>query len=212
MNVIDLPVSAIIAAEWNSNEMDEGMRTHLKASIRRYGLTTPLVVRLIGDHSYETVGGAQRLAVATEMGFISVPCVVVEADDAEARLLSQALNHVAGQDNLGLRAELIRHLLSELSEEEVLAVLPDSAVSLNALASLGEGDIAEQLAAWERAQLAKLRHLQFQLTDDQLGLVDEALEKALAATMTDGTSPNKRGTALATICRNFIETSAGEAS
>jgi ParB family chromosome partitioning protein len=87
------------------------MLSHLRCSIQRFGLVVPLVVRNVGGTWHEAVGGNQRLKVLQEKGLAVAPCVVVTADDAEARLLSQALNHIAGGDNLGLRAQVLREVL-----------------------------------------------------------------------------------------------------
>ena len=206
MKPIELAVEDIEPASWNSNEMDDAMRSRLRASLHRFGLVVPLVVRRTGDGRYETVGGAHRLNVIKEMDATTAACIVVDADDAEARLLSQALNHVAGQDNPGLRGQVIRDLLHAFPEAEVLCVLPDSAEGLQALASLGKADLAAHLEAWEKAQAARLRHLQFQLTETQLEAVDSAIEQALV--QVDGTnlsSPNRRGNALATICAAYLQ-------
>ena len=200
--VVALPIDAITAPDWNPTEMGEYMRQRLRQSIRRFGMVVPLVVRAVGGGLYETVGGAQRLSVLREDKAVTATCIVVEADDVDARLLSQALNHVAGEENLGLRAEVVRYLLDNLPEEQLLAVLPDSAEDLRALASLGKQDIAQHLEAWQRAQGARLRNLQFRLTEAQLDVVDAALERAQARCTTNET--NRRGAALAEICRKYL--------
>ena len=205
MKTVELPVEVIEPAPWNSNEMDLAMRSRLRASLHRFGLVAPLVVRRTGNGRYETVGGAHRLNVIKEMGASIAACIVVDADDSEARLLSQALNHVAGRDNPGLRAQVVRDLLNALPEAEVLSVLPDSAESLQALASLGKEDLAAHLEAWEKAQAARLKHLQFQLTESQLDVVDSAIKQALVRIdEADGSSPNRRGNALAVICAAYL--------
>ena len=81
--------------------MDEPMFAHLTRSIQRFGFLVPPVVRQVDDGPNETVGGAQRLSVIEALGFEQVPCVVVDADGSNARLLSQALNHIHGEDDLG---------------------------------------------------------------------------------------------------------------
>ena len=101
MQLIQLPIQLIQVPEWNPNGMDEGTRPKLLSSIQRFGLVVPLVVRPLSDGRYETVGGAQRLGVLREMEHDQVPCVIVQLDDAEARLLAQALNRIQGQDDLG---------------------------------------------------------------------------------------------------------------
>ncbi len=61
--------------------------------------------------------------------------MVVNLDDAPARLLTQALNRIQGEDDLGLRAELVRTILETIPEKEITAVLPETAGSLRSLAS-----------------------------------------------------------------------------
>ena len=108
--------------------------------------------------------GNHRLRVLKEMGVSPVPCVIVEMNDADAGLLAQALNHVHGEENLGFRAATIRKVLESISPEEVLSVLPETAIGLKSLASLGKQSPEEYLTHWQQAQPARLKHLQFQLT------------------------------------------------
>ncbi len=68
----------------------------LMASIEAIGVLVPLVVRPKGA-GYEVIAGAGRLAALSALGAApstKVPCVVVEADDAEAILLALAENIV----------------------------------------------------------------------------------------------------------------------
>ena len=53
-----------------------------------------------------------------------MPCVVAQADDGEARLLSQTLNHIVSQDNHGLRGEVLRRIMESTPEREVPDLLP----------------------------------------------------------------------------------------
>ena len=206
MQVVDVFIRSITPPYWNPNQMDAFMASRLRQSIQRFGLVVPLVVREVAPGRYENIGGAQRLVISREMGFDYVPCVVVDADGAEARLLSQCLNRIAGKDNLGLKAELVRELLSSLSEEEVTKLLPETAESLSALASLGQEEMASHLIAWQEAQKARLKHLQIQLTPVQLEVVEEALARLIPrAKMGESDSPNMRGTALYLLCRRLLE-------
>ena len=206
MKLVDLPIGQIREAPWNSNSMDTAMMARLRRSIDRFGMVVPLVVRSIGRNRYETIGGAQRLSVLKELDFKEAPVVVAKADDAEARLLAQALNHIEGEDDLGLRAEVLRTVLEQLTQEEVLSVLPESAESLKALVSLGQETIADHLQAWQKAQAARLKHLQFQLTSDQLAVVEQALHRFLPKVKeADSDSPNTRGTALFLLCKTYLK-------
>jgi ParB family transcriptional regulator, chromosome partitioning protein len=206
MKAIDVPIGQIHEAAWNPNVMDAVMHSRLRRSIRRFGLVVPLVVRPVAGDCYQTIGGAQRLAVLKELGVDPASCVVVEADDANARLLAQALNRIQGQDDLGLQAELIREVLQSLPQEEVLRLLPETAQSLQALASLCQETLADYLKNWQNAQSARLKHLQFQLTPAQLEIVEEALTQVLPQAKEEpGDSPNARGTALYLLCQVYLE-------
>jgi ParB family chromosome partitioning protein len=205
MEIVDLPIDPIIPAGWNPNEMDQTMLEHLRRSIQRFGLVVPLVVRPLGNDRYETVGGAQRLSILKELNIPEAPCVIVAADDAEARLLGQALNHIAGSDNLGLRAQLLREVLEATPSEEVLALLPETAASLQTLTVMGQQSIALALQHWERTQKARLRHLSFQLTDDQLAVVEEVIQRLLPLAAEHHESPNRRGIALYLLCLGYLD-------
>ena len=182
------------------------MLEKLRGSVVRFGIVENLVVRPLHDGSYEVVSGNQRLRVCRDLGMERIPCMVVELDDVEARLLAQALNQLQGDDDLGLKAELVRRVLADLPRSEVLAVLPETSESLTELASLGQEDLAEHLRAWQAAQKARLRHLQFQLTQPQLGTVQEALALIMPqAREAQGESPNARGTALYLLCKAYME-------
>ena len=204
MQLIQLPIHLIQVPEWNPNRMDEVTRPKLLSSINRFGLVVPLVVRSISDGRYETVGGAQRLGALREMEHAKVPCVIVQVDDAEARLLAQALNRIQGQDDLGLRAEAIRHILETMPIEDVFAVLPETADSLDALLALGEADLAQHLQAWQQAQSARLKHLTFQLVQSQLEVVEEALKRAVGGAAGNADNPNRRGNALFDVCKSYL--------
>ena len=206
MKVIDLAVGLLRQAPWNPNVMDSTTRGYLHESISRYGQISNLVVRPLIDGAYEVLSGNQRLALLQEMGYSTVPCVVVDLNDAQARLLSQAMNRIQGTDDLGLRAELVREILKDIPEAEVLDLLPESTDSLKALVSLGQEDIAHYLQNWQQAQEARLRHLQFQLLPSQLEVVEEALARLIPEAKLSGSdSPNMRGTALYLLCKKLLD-------
>ena len=205
MEVIELPIEVLKEAPWNANQIDETMMQRLRASIGKFGLVQNLVVRQVAG-GYEVLSGNQRLKLIHELHFGTVPCVVVSADDSHARLLAQALNHIHGEDDLGLRAELIREVLQVIPEEEVLTILPDTINGLKGMASLGQETVAGYLQNWERARAVRLRNLIFKLTEEQLLLVDKAIEHILPkARRHHGISPNARGTALYLICKSFLD-------
>jgi ParB family chromosome partitioning protein len=139
-----------------------------------------------------------------------VPCVEVQADDVQARLLAQALNAIHGQDDLNKKAALVRELLAAMDAEEVAAILPDGVETLRGLAALGQGggDLGQQLAQWAATEAAKaqakLHVTSFPFSDEQKAVIEDAIAKALALPAVaryDG--PNKRAAALVHIAQEW---------
>ena len=206
MDVVELALEQLSEAPWNPNQMDEAMLARLRESVKRYGLVENLVVRQTTEDKYEVVSGNQRLQLLRERGFILVPCVVVDLDDVQARLLAQARNPSRGDDDLGLRSELLRNVLETVTEDEVAAILPDTTDSLKAIASMDQGTIVDYLQNWQQARAARLKHFQFQLTAAQSEVVEEALSKLIKqAVRARGDSPNTRGTALYLLCKYYLK-------
>ena len=205
MQVIDIQLSQLHPAYWNPNRMEDAMVNRLKKSITRFGLVQSPVVRPIESGGYEVLGGNQRLQVLRELGYAKALCVLVEVDDNEARLMAQALNRIQGEDDMGLKAELVREILESMPEEEVLDLLPETSESLQWLSSVGQQEMAEYLQNLQQAQVAKLQHLQFQLLPYQLEVVEEALSRLFSQAKKDrGPNPNIRGTALFLMCQHFL--------
>lgn len=205
MKVSDINIQSLVYAPWNSNIMDPEMLDYLRESINRYGLTQNLVVRPASNEKYEVLSGNQRLTVLKEMGISPIPCVIVNLDDPHARLLAQALNHIHGDDDLGLRAELIRNVLDKLPESNILSLLPLTPAGLNAIAGIGTEPISSYLTNWQQAQAFRLRRLQFRLTPSQLIVVEKAIAKLMPEIdKNDTDNPNRRGNALFLLCRYFL--------
>ncbi|MFC1968147.1 ParB/RepB/Spo0J family partition protein [Chloroflexota bacterium] len=211
METVDISTTKLRPAPWNPNQMDERMMECLRESISRYGLVEPLVVRPLEDSLYEILSGNQRLRVLQGMDLRSVPCVVVELNDTKAMLLAQALNGLRGEDDLALKGALLKEILSSVSEDEVLSLLPETTDSLKSLSLINEMDLAEHLKAWENAQAARLRHMQLQFTDEQLETVEKAVSLMLTRAKEDGfDNPNTRGNAIFMLCKFYLERSESE--
>jgi len=206
MKAVDISTTKLRPALWSPNQMDKRMMERLRESISRYGLVEPLVVRPFEDSLYEVLSGNQRLRVLQGMDLKSVPCVVVELNDTKAMLLAQALNGIRGEDDQALKGTLLKEILSSVPENEILSLLPETTESLKALSLINEMDLAEHLKAWEKAQAARLRHMQLQFTDEQLETVEEAVSLMINKAKEDGfDNPNTRGNAVFLLCKFYLE-------
>ena len=205
MEVVELPIETLKEAPWNANQIDAEMLQRLRSSILKYGFIQNLVVRRI-DNGYEVLSGNQRLKLLREFNLSKAPCVIVDLDDAHARLLAQVLNHTHGSDDLGLRAELLREVLQVMPEQEVMSVLPDSVAGLSGIGAINQEALAVYLQNWEKARAVRLRNLLFKLTPDQLETVEAAVARILPeARLQPGINPNTRGTALYLLCKSFLD-------
>jgi ParB family chromosome partitioning protein len=206
MEIVDIMLDKLKPAPWNPNSMTPDMLVRLKASLERYGVVENMVVRALASGVYEVLSGNQRLRVLHQLNYDHAPCLVVELDDLQARLLAQGLNRIQGEDDLGLKAELIREVLESVDMEDVLALLPETEEGLEELASLGQETLEEHLESWQKAQRAKLKHFAVQLTEEQLDVVEEALKTFLPCTKAlKEENPNIRGNALYLLCRGYLE-------
>ena len=205
MQIVNLALDQLREAPWNPNTMTPDVYAKLRESVKRFGVVANLVVRHLGE-AFEVISGNQRLQVYRELAMESAPCFIVELDDAHARLLAQVLNRTHGEDDLGLKAELLQDILSSLDQQEVLDVLPETPESLSVLSGLGQDDIVRHLQVWQQAQKARLQHLTFQLTSEQSVVVKRALSLANTRTSAkDHGNPNRRGNILYQLCESYLE-------
>jgi ParB family chromosome partitioning protein len=205
MKVIEIPIEQLHQAPWNPNKMPFKMMAKLRESIRRYGIVQNLVVRPDGVSSYEVLSGNQRLFVLQELGVKTVSCVVVDVDEANARLLADALNQLHGEDDIGLRAEVLNRILETIPEKDVIALLPETSTGLRSLKSMHLETVAKYLTNWQNTKPSRLRHLVFQLTPSQLDVVKEALAEVFPSVTNNHDNPNIRGNALFLLCKAYLK-------
>lgn len=204
MKVVDIAVDRLLPALWNPNMLGTEMAQKLRNSLEKYGQVENLVVRPVGSGMYEVIGGNHRLRILTDSGVSLAPCVVVDVTDSDARLLAQALNRVQGEDDIGLKAELLRDILGSMTREEALSILPESAATLRELETLGQDDLADQLKRWEAARSARLRNVTLSFSEAQLEVFERAVSMARRSMSGRADNPNARSNAVFEICASYV--------
>ena len=104
-----LPVAILKPAEYNPRKkLKAGDKEYekIKASIEEFGFADPLVV----NADMTIIGGHQRLTVAVDLGFIEVPCAVVDIDKTREKALNIALNKITGAWDENLLADLLKDI------------------------------------------------------------------------------------------------------
>lgn len=64
----------------------------MKESISRNGILTPIIARQIEDDRYEIIAGHNRVKCAKELDFKTVPTMIIDVDDDNAKLIMLETN------------------------------------------------------------------------------------------------------------------------
>jgi len=202
LTIVEIGVEKLTPNPWNPNRMSEDMRAKLKVYIEREGFVEPIVVRPFGD-GYQILGGFHRWGIAKELGYPTVPCVVVDLDDRRAKILSVNLNEMKGQSLPSLLASLIHDLSKELTLDDLETQLPYSISELkDSLELLKIPDGLEAFLEEEAERLERERPtiLSFVVEDA------EAVEKAIEEAQRKHGDGCTRGRALVEIAREYVNT------
>ena len=105
-------------------EFDNNSIIRLADSIRRYGILQPLTVRKAENEeifTYELIAGERRLRAARLLGYLTVPCIVIEADEKMSAEMAIIENLLREDLNMFEQAYGFRQLIDNygLTQEEV---------------------------------------------------------------------------------------------
>jgi DNA modification methylase len=130
---VEVSIERLVEAAWNPNRVPARLLAKLRRSIEEFGIVENLVVRPYPDGSgrLEVLSGNHRLRVYRELGLCTVPVVVVELADAEARLLAQTLNRTRGTDDPKAYAELLERVLQDYKPAAVSEYLLESEATID---------------------------------------------------------------------------------
>jgi len=81
----DLPLESLVESPLNPRRsFDQDALAELSESIRTQGILSPLLVRPLGEHTYEIVAGARRYRAAQRAGLDYAPVRIVDLTEAQA--------------------------------------------------------------------------------------------------------------------------------
>jgi DNA modification methylase len=137
--VKNIKINELHNAEWNANRVPPEVLEKVRHSIKEFGVVENLVVRKHPSGSgYEVLSGNHRLTIFRELGMENAPAIVVDVNDAKARVLAQTLNRTRGQDDPEAYARLLNEVLEDMEVSELVAFLPETAESIQRALSMIE--------------------------------------------------------------------------
>ena len=149
--------------------------------------------------------GTSACFVLQQLGHDDALCFVWPCDDATALLLLATLNRLEGEDLPARRAELLTELSAILPAEELALLLPEDATAIEQTLRLIDLDtdalLAELTEAAQREAARGPRLISFAVDPDDEPVIEEAIGRS-ASTLV---GRNRRGRALAAICRAYLE-------
>lgn len=123
MEIVNVKISELKSAEYNPRQMTEKQVLDLTESIKQFGLVDPIIVNNNENRRNVVIGGHQRLKIALQLGFDSVPVVYLDLDENREKELNIRLNKNLGEWNWDLLRSFDTEFLKSLGfEDEELLV------------------------------------------------------------------------------------------
>ena len=94
ITVEHLPIDALDPDPGNPRRIEKAELAALCRSIDTFGLVDPVLARR-SDH--RVIAGHQRLTAARRCGLPTIPVILLDCSEEDARLLNLALNRIGGQ-------------------------------------------------------------------------------------------------------------------
>lgn len=182
LEVVELPVDSLDPDPENPNRVDAKLMEALRRDIAERGFVQPVVVRPGKKGRWRIIDGEHRWTVLKDVGEETVPCVIDEADDDQARMRLLTMNKLRGKMDPQRLARVLRGLAENMTEAELRDRLGmveeeyDSSIKVP-----DETELSKKLAdALAREDAAAPELIRFKLTPAQNREVTKAFEKLTA--------------------------------
>jgi ParB/RepB/Spo0J family partition protein len=198
-----IPLAKLLPHPENPNKMSKQTFEKLKRHIKQSHNYEPLIIRKHpeNENHFQIINGHHRANALKQLGETFADCVIWNVDDNQARILLATLNRLGGKDELSLKSELIKNLSEKFSSKELAKLLPDTKTAIERLK-----DITKSLPQLVDDAKVFLNTLVFFLNDEQIKIVEAALEKAMPKI---GTKSEKLANAITTIAKDYLNHQGG---
>ncbi len=203
MDVSAIHVDSRVPNPWNPNRMDDRTWAKIRANLQREGFVKPLVVRNHPERpeAFQIIDGEHRWKIACELKLATVPCMVIDVDDARAKVLTVNLNELGGDPAPEALAQLVHDLSNSITLADLESQLPFSTRELEdhlALLKLPAGLLLELDEAADEHEAQAPKVLTFVVDET------EAIEAALTGIAGDLEGKNRRGRALVMLAQAWV--------
>ena len=132
LNVSELDVDKLVPNSWNTNVVSPENLEKIKASLNKFGMFRPVVVR---EHEgkFQIIGGQHRWQVAKQLGYTKIPAVNLgKIDEKTAKEIGLVDNGRYGEDDVLALGELLKELGDA---EEIMSYMPFNDSELDSIFS-----------------------------------------------------------------------------
>jgi ParB family chromosome partitioning protein len=114
----EISVDDLTVNDYNPNEMTDSLMARLQAEIKRVGFLAPIIARAAAGKLI-IIDGEHRYMAAKALGMTSVPVIVTDLTEEEAKIQTVNLNQIKGELNPLKYAKLLSGLRSNFSSEQI---------------------------------------------------------------------------------------------
>jgi DNA modification methylase len=107
LQIVHVPIDQLHPDPANPRRISDGELDALTRSLREFGFVQPVLAR---HEDKIVIGGHQRLVAARRLGMKTVPVILLDVTDEQAKLLNLALNKISGDWDQDLLARLLADL------------------------------------------------------------------------------------------------------
>ena len=104
--IVQKDINQLIFAEYNPRQLSKTDYLDIKNSIKEFGLVDPIIINKHKDRKNIIVGGHQRIRIAKDLKFDTVPCVEVDLPYDKERELNVRLNKNTGSFDFDILADM----------------------------------------------------------------------------------------------------------
>ena len=183
--IIQVNPESLVPNQWNTNVVSPENEEKLDASLKRFGVFKPVIVRELIDGTLQIIGGEHRAQSAVRLGYEAIPVVNLGViSDQRAKEISLVDNDRYGEDDTFKLSELINSLdSSELvsfttfSDAELDSLFTSSSIALDELDALSLPAEEVELPAEKSIQTHQV--MRFKVPIKDVDAITQRIEKTI---------------------------------